>query len=133
MSYEINYYLISPPQAQLNHYEPQLTRLSVSLICGFQVVANCYTFSSISGSHLNPCISFALYLVGKLSNNSYILYVCHVCFVCVFKLMDYIIAGRRKLITYTVVQVFASLCALWTTTLMFDVHPNDVLLYILRF
>lgn len=42
--------------------------LSVALAAGFQAIGNIFAFSSVSGAHFNPAISFALWLTGKLSN-----------------------------------------------------------------
>jgi glycerol uptake facilitator-like aquaporin len=53
---------------------------------GFQAIANIFAFSSVSGAHFNPAISFALWLTGKLSN--------------------------RKLAGYVAVQLLASIIAM---------------------
>lgn len=42
--------------------------LMVALAAGFQAIGNIFAFSSVSGAHFNPAISFALWLTGKLSN-----------------------------------------------------------------
>ena len=47
-----------------------------AFVSGFQAVAVAFTFSSVSGAHFNPAISWALWLTGKLSNRKVFLYVC---------------------------------------------------------
>lgn len=61
-------------------------RVLVAANNGFQIIANSYTFSSVSGANFNPAVSFALWLTNKLSN--------------------------RKLVCYIVVQLLASICAM---------------------
>eukprot|EP01035_Chromulina_nebulosa_P025179 gene25179-32849_t len=56
--------------------DPGVELLCVALTAGFSVIAVIMCFSQISGSNLNPAISFALWLTGRLSNRKVVLYVC---------------------------------------------------------
>ena len=56
--------------------DPGVELLCVALTAGFSVIAMVMCFSKISGSNLNPAISFALWLTGRLSNRKFVLYVC---------------------------------------------------------
>jgi len=55
--------------------DPAVVLLCVALVASFSVIAVIMCFSQISGSNLNPAISFALWLTGRLSNRKFILYV----------------------------------------------------------
>lgn len=49
--------------------------LLVAFVGGFQAIAISFAFSSVSGAHFNPAISFSLWLTGKLSNRKCLLYI----------------------------------------------------------
>lgn len=55
--------------------DPGVELLCVALSAGFSVTALVMCFSQISGSNLNPVISFALWFTGRLSNRKFVLYV----------------------------------------------------------
>lgn len=46
-----------------------------ALAFGLSIVVMAYSIGSISGCHLNPAVSFAMYLNGKLSGKEFIKYV----------------------------------------------------------
>ena len=50
--------------------------VAVALAFGLTIVAMAYTFGNISGCHINPAVSFAMFLNGKLSKIDFIGYIC---------------------------------------------------------
>jgi glycerol uptake facilitator-like aquaporin len=76
-------------------------RYLAAFVGGFQAIAVSFAFSSVSGAHFNPAISFALWITGKLSN--------------------------RKCILYIFVQFLASILSMAVVATMFD--SDDNLLY----
>ena len=80
----------------ISNWNPQFTTLAAAFVSGFQAIAICFAFSSVSGAQFNSAISFALWLTGKLSN--------------------------RRVITYIAVQLFASIMGMVVVTCIF--HGN---------
>lgn len=56
-------------------WDSNLISLAVAFIGGLQAIAVSFAFSSVSGAHFNPAVSFALWLTGKLSNRKLPLYM----------------------------------------------------------
>jgi glycerol uptake facilitator-like aquaporin len=79
--------------ARVGGYDDGISALVIAATGGFQAIANIFAFSSVSGAHFNPAISFALWLTGKLSN--------------------------RKLAGYIFVQLLASIMAMCIVAAMF--------------
>jgi glycerol uptake facilitator-like aquaporin len=50
------------------------TVMALAFITGFQAIAAILCFSSLSGAQFNPAITFALWLVGKVSNRKMVSY-----------------------------------------------------------
>lgn len=73
--------------------------LIAAFVSGLQAVGVCFAFSSVSGAHFNPAVSFALWLTGKLSN--------------------------RKCIVYIFVQLLASIIAMGIAKAIFFDFDND--------
>jgi len=71
-----------------------------AFVGGFQAIAVSFAFSSVSGAHFNPAISWALWLTGKLSN--------------------------RKCIVYIVVQFLASIIGMSVIASMFREHDHYI-------
>lgn len=86
--------------ASVNNWNPEIASLASALNAGVQAVAVCFAFSSVSGAHFNPAISFALWLTGKLSN--------------------------RKVVVYIFVQCFAAVCAMATVLAIFK-EDNELI------
>jgi glycerol uptake facilitator-like aquaporin len=84
----------------ISGYDAATSTLISALNAGLQATAVCFAFSSVSGAHFNPSISFALWLTGKLSN--------------------------RKVIVYISVQLLASVCATATVLLIFLEDNTDL-------
>lgn len=55
---------------------PKIGGLGIGLCFGLVLVCLCYTIGKISGCHVNPAVSFAMWLRGKLSTADFIWYVC---------------------------------------------------------
>ena len=53
--------------------------LLTALAFGLSIVAMAYSIGNISGCHINPAVSFAMLVRGKLSLNDFIGYVCAQC------------------------------------------------------
>jgi len=49
--------------------------LGVAFAFGLAVLAMCYTIGNISGCHINPAISFGVFLAGKMSGKDFCCYV----------------------------------------------------------
>lgn len=49
--------------------------VAISLAFGLSIIVMAYSVAKVSGCHLNPAVSFALYLDGKMSLNDFIGYV----------------------------------------------------------
>jgi aquaporin Z len=54
---------------------PSISVLGVGLCFGLVLVCLCYCIGNISGCHVNPAVSFAMLLSGKLSGRDFIGYV----------------------------------------------------------
>jgi glycerol uptake facilitator-like aquaporin len=59
----------------VSNWGSEFTTLAAAFVSGFQAIAICYAFSSVSGAQFNSAISFALWLTGKLSNRRVITYI----------------------------------------------------------
>lgn len=55
---------------------PKIGALGIGLCFGLVLVCLCYTIGKISGCHVNPAVSFAMWLRGKLSTTDFVWYVC---------------------------------------------------------
>lgn len=75
------------------------TIIAAALVSGLQLIGAIMCFSNISGCHVNPAISFALWITGKLSN--------------------------RKLIFYVMVQLLASICSMLVIMSSFENTNKD--------
>ncbi|MBQ6633675.1 MAG: MIP family channel protein [Ruminococcus sp.] len=53
--------------------------LTTAFAFGLSIVAMAYSIGNISGCHINPAVSFAMLVRGKLSLNDFIGYVCAQC------------------------------------------------------
>jgi glycerol uptake facilitator-like aquaporin len=82
------------------NWSAEFSTVASALNAGFQAVAVCFAFSSVSGAHFNPSISFALWLTGKLSN--------------------------RKVVLYIAVQLLASVCAMGAVIAIFHNSNSDI-------
>ena len=80
--------------ASIQNFRVEVKTVAIALTGGFQAIGNIYAFSSISGAHFNPAISFALWLTGKLSN--------------------------RKLLGYIAVQLVGSIVSMCIVAAMFE-------------
>jgi len=87
--------------AYRNKWDSFSTTLAAALVSGFQLVAVIMCFSSLSGSQLNPAITFALWLARKTSN--------------------------RKCLTFIVAQCLGSLLAMAVVYGSFPGADNDLL------
>lgn len=54
---------------------PLLPSTISAFAAGFQAIAVSFAFSSISGAHFNPAISWALWLLGRLSSRRVVIYI----------------------------------------------------------
>jgi glycerol uptake facilitator-like aquaporin len=93
----------------LDGWEAKEIKIMVALNNGFQVIANTYCFSSVSGAHINPAVSFSLWLTKKLSNRKLVLYICvqllaSVCGMAV--VVGIFVGDHDKLYTACVVEPF---------------------------
>lgn len=80
-------------------WDPTLSVITVTLSAGLTLIATIMTFSSLSGSQLNPAITVALWITGKLSN--------------------------RKCFAFIVAQILASIAVVACIHGSFpDVHPG---------
>ena len=61
--------------ASINNYDKFQTGLSVSLVACYVAIAMIFSYSEISGANFNCCVSFSLWLTGKLSNRKLLLYI----------------------------------------------------------
>lgn len=86
--------------AGLSGFSAEITSLISALNAGLQATAICYAFSSVSGAHFNPSISFALWLTNKLSN--------------------------RKVVVYIIVQCLAAILATAAVLLIFTDDNQDI-------
>lgn len=81
-------------------WSPETRLLVGAFSAGFQAVAVILAFSSISGAHFNPAVTWALWCTNKTSN--------------------------RKLVLYIFAQLLASVCAMCIVSLIF---PSPKTLY----
>ncbi|MDE5653839.1 MAG: aquaporin [Muribaculaceae bacterium] len=65
---------------------PKIGTLGIGLCFGLVLVCLCYCIGNISGCHVNPAVSFAMWTAGKLSSKDFFFYV-------VFQLIGAAIAG----------------------------------------
>lgn len=56
-------------------WSPEGITLTAALVTGFQGIGLSFAFSGISGAILNPAVSFALWMTGKLSNRRCVYYI----------------------------------------------------------
>jgi hypothetical protein len=61
--------------ASVQSFSVPIKTVAIALTGGFQAIGNIFAFSSVSGAHFNPAISFALWLTGKLSNRKLLGYI----------------------------------------------------------
>lgn len=54
---------------------PKIGVLGIGLCFGLVLLCLCYCIGNISGCHVNPAVSFAMWLSGKLSGNDFVGYV----------------------------------------------------------
>lgn len=54
---------------------PKIGTLGIGLCFGLVLVCLCYCIGNISGCHVNPAVSFAMWLRGKLSSADFVGYV----------------------------------------------------------
>lgn len=87
--------------AHKSKWSADLTTVVSAFNASFQGVAVMFAFSSVSGAHFNPSISFALWLTGKLSN--------------------------RKCVSFILAQLLASVIAMATVLAMFHGNESDIL------
>jgi glycerol uptake facilitator-like aquaporin len=80
----------------LNNFDKDLVKFSSAFISGFQAVAVCFAFSSMSGAHFNSAVCFALWGTNKI--------------------------GKRKLFLYISVNFLASIIGMAMCYLMFSQH-----------
>lgn len=59
----------------ISGWTSSFTALVAAFVSGFQAIAVCFAFSSVSGAQFNSAISFALWMTGKLSNRRVVLYI----------------------------------------------------------
>lgn len=65
---------------------PKIGVLGIGLCFGLVLVCLCYCIGNISGCHVNPAVSFAMWTAGKLSGKDFVFYV-------LFQLLGATIAG----------------------------------------
>lgn len=80
----------------LSKWSPEGITLTAAMVTGFQGIGLAFAFSGISGAILNPAVSFALWLTGKLSN--------------------------RRCVYYILVQLLASVVSMIIVSFMFSGH-----------
>lgn len=56
-------------------WDPISTTFAVTAAAGLQLIATIFCFSSLSGSQLNPAITFSLWVCGKISNRKCIAFI----------------------------------------------------------
>lgn len=61
--------------AHQSKWDPAFTLMAAAFITGMQAVATIFCFSSLSGAQLNPAITFALWLVSKVSNRKLVCFI----------------------------------------------------------
>ena len=54
---------------------PSIGGLGIGLCFGLVLVCLCYCIGNISGCHVNPAVSFAMYLSGRMSGKECVGYV----------------------------------------------------------
>ena len=86
--------------ATFRNFPPYLVGYLSAFVGGFQAIAVSFAFSSVSGAHFNPAISFALWVNGKL--------------------------GARKCFLYIFVQLLASILSMAVIATMFDKEANTL-------
>jgi glycerol uptake facilitator-like aquaporin len=61
--------------SNLKNWDPQFSLFINAIGAGFQVITMIFCFSSLSGAQFNPAITFALWLVGKVSNRKCVFFI----------------------------------------------------------
>ena len=87
--------------ASILSFSVEIKTLAIAFTGGFQAIGNAFAFSSVSGAHFNPAISFALWLTGKLSN--------------------------RKLAGYIAVQLLGSILSMCIVASMFQSSDMSII------
>lgn len=54
---------------------PSIGGLGIGLCFGLVLICLCYCIGNISGCHVNPAVSFAMLLSGRMSGKDFIMYV----------------------------------------------------------
>lgn len=54
---------------------PSISTLGVGLCFGLVLVCLCYSLGNISGCHVNPAVSFAMFLSGRMNGRDFVGYV----------------------------------------------------------
>lgn len=54
---------------------PSIGGLGIGLCFGLVLVCLCYAIGNISGCHVNPAVSFGMFVAGKMSCKDFIFYV----------------------------------------------------------
>jgi glycerol uptake facilitator-like aquaporin len=92
-----------------------------SFVAGFQAIAVCFAFSSVSGAHLNPAISWALWYVFHYSID-----ICDIKYITLYCLSR--LTGKlsnRKTMAYIAVQFLASIVSMCVVATMFNNHSTS--------
>lgn len=55
---------------------PAIGGLGIGICFGLVLICLCYAIGNISGCHVNPAVSFAMFITGKLSGKDFVGYVC---------------------------------------------------------
>ena len=57
-------------------YQGYLGTVGIALIFGLVLTGLCYTIGHVSGSHVNPAVSIAMWVTGRLSTLEFFVYIC---------------------------------------------------------
>lgn len=57
-------------------YQGYLGTVGIALIFGLVLTGLCYTIGHVSGSHVNPAVSIAMWVAGRLSTLEFFVYIC---------------------------------------------------------
>lgn len=83
-----------------SNWTTEVITLAAAFVTGFQGIGLSFAFSGISGAILNPAVSFALWVTGKLSN--------------------------RRCVYYILVQFLASIVSMIIVTFIFSGKMGDI-------
>lgn len=86
-----------------------LIALAAAFVSGLQGTAVSFAFSSVSGAHFNPSVSFALWLTNKLSNRKCVCYI-------LVQMLASVIAGAITKAIFTDEGDFFQYCAVEPAT-----------------